>query len=227
MTPSLTFSSPFGICHRSRNFAFSHPERLRARGADSAAAVAPVPAVAPSPLLFSAAPAAVPAVAAGNQLGPAGRGIPQMIGNKDAYPVASHAETVLRQGRHPTVTAFVQAADFKNHRNRKEARTIAAALDAFLLERDQERAFAVLLSRLAALQSADKNNNWEVATKLELLPSDEDASLVPPSAMAEAQRQVRLEQKVRKSDKSGKGKNGKYRKDSDSEEEDPSKPARH
>jgi hypothetical protein len=119
----------------------------------------------------------------------------RLVGDSVMYPVATRAEEAIANGRHPSVFAWVMASGFEQKRNRREALTLAHILDA-MKSGNIKHAAAVGYSRLASLKVADKSGNWQVATQLEVIPEHEDLDIVDSATIAEAERRVKISEKV-------------------------------
>jgi hypothetical protein len=96
--------------------------------------------------------------------------------------------------RHPTLRAMADATSWNKHQHRREAVTLAVAMD-LIRTREVERGLEVLVRRYMALQMAD-DANWEVAQYLES-PQTRKVSTVPPRFMKNAYRMAALAKKAK------------------------------
>ena len=99
--------------------------------------------------------------------------------------------------RQPTVRARVVEARLKSYTYRREAITIAVALDC-IHNGDVGDATEVLVRRLQAVLDADQSGNWNVARQLESLMTADRLSGVTPATRRRAQRLARWERTARK-----------------------------
>lgn len=102
------------------------------------------------------------------------------------------------------IRARVDSITWKQERNKKEATTLAVALDLLPRDGSVRDATEVLVRRLQALLCADEAGHWRVATFLESAMTAPLASAISPDQLKEAQRAARLHQATRGGGKAAK-----------------------